>query len=621
MSELQDFIVELDSSDWDAKNEHDLNRRFQEVTQVLVEKGNDSDAEIANKERGIFAFRKSVENGTVAPQMEGTGKNKEGQEVAIVWPDIRDYSEKDFDYFKKRFNATKNIYAKCEYGLFLLLVSAEQHNEFKEKLIDTLLVLSKTYYKKGLDPENKEHYSLYFIPVIRNALLIAVKSRLDKSINPICQYIYESHLNWDIKHSSTLRILLDITNIISSHLEHFAKFDISKILTQNWDGAKELATTYAFGAIHIAEGANKLAHKIENTDFEWKRFIAEQYEKLGEEAAGDRNLAAISFVEKALRLYKELKDKGNIQRLEKWYGEVRGAFKLGEIKKDLSKEDSKRISEDILKSIAESDEEGIMKTICLTPMITSLVEIEKWSEDLSKDSFVMSMFPTSIIDKFGNTVDVYVNEEEKKEYALLQTFGFHFQIASQILTQYILEAFKAQKLSVESTMKFLSNSWMAQALQRAYNGEPYEATPLDTIKPAIILLFSELEKWKEDSDYTPELIIVTDSLILKLEYVLRCFCEKIGIATFRPRQKGSHKIMMEKTLDILLSDLRGDNLREDDRFLLKFVLTEKAGLNLRNKIAHGLMDANEYNLNNVFLALTLILKLSAYKFVRREKDL
>ena len=47
------------------------------------------------------------------------------------------------------------------------------------------------------------------------------------------------------------------------------------------------------------------------------------------------------------------------------------------------------------------------------------------------------------------------------------------------------------------------------------------------------------------------------------------------------------------------------------------MLIAKPGYNLRNKIAHGLMDNIEYGLNHPILALIIILKLSNYEFVKK----
>ncbi len=54
-------------------------------------------------------------------------------------------------------------------------------------------------------------------------------------------------------------------------------------------------------------------------------------------------------------------------------------------------------------------------------------------------------------------------------------------------------------------------------------------------------------------------------------------------------------------------------------FLIKYVLTEKTGLNLRNQVAHGLMDINEYSSKYCIIIFCIIMKLSKYKFVETKE--
>ena len=68
---------------------------------------------------------------------------------------------------------------------------------------------------------------------------------------------------------------------------------------------------------------------------------------------------------------------------------------------------------------------------------------------------------------------------------------------------------------------------------------------------------------------------------------------------------------MEKLLDDILADLKDScsQFTEDHFRLLKFVLTPK-GFNLRNSVAHGLLDPIEYNPLYIYALLYIILILS-----------
>jgi hypothetical protein len=168
----------------------------------------------------------------------------------------------------------------------------------------------------------------------------------------------------------------------------------------------------------------------------------------------------------------------------------------------------------------------------------------------------------------------------------------------------------------------LSQSWLYEPILRKYNNKNYSVFPKDTILPPIKLAFDEFSKLIQDNTYSPNLIPIIDSLSIKIEGLLRFFCQKLGIPTFK-RTKVTD-IIMEKNLDDLLSNLQhrpeGENINitnfiEEDRILIKYFLSEKAGQNLRNEVAHGLMEIYDYSLTQIPVLLSIILKISKYKFI------
>ena len=51
---------------------------------------------------------------------------------------------------------------------------------------------------------------------------------------------------------------------------------------------------------------------------------------------------------------------------------------------------------------------------------------------------------------------------------------------------------------------------------------------------------------------------------------------------------------------------------EDDLLFLRFLLTEDSGYDLRNRIAHCLLLADDYSMHYMHLLLLALLKLSRY---------
>ncbi len=103
--------------------------------------------------------------------------------------------------------------------------------------------------------------------------------------------------------------------------------------------------------------------------------------------------------------------------------------------------------------------------------------------------------------------------------------------------------------------------------------------------------------------------------------MVRDICEFKGIIPFEFKidyqgrtisfQKDIHKLLNEEEIVNLIS--------KDDLLLLKYVLIEKAGYNLRHKVAHSLMTFDEYNIGQMFLLIICVLKLGKYNFTKKNK--
>ncbi len=75
----------------------------------------------------------------------------------------------------------------------------------------------------------------------------------------------------------------------------------------------------------------------------------------------------------------------------------------------------------------------------------------------------------------------------------------------------------------------------------------------------------------------------------KIEQILRYMSKRIDIPTFRYIEEKGSLISDEKPMSKLLDDL-GLNIEPDDYVLVRYLLNEKRGENIRNKVAHGLLD-------------------------------
>ncbi len=642
MNALEKYLKIIDESSYDCKDVHTINTEFQQVCTQLYDEGKQDIVAIANLDRQVFSVRKSIdkkpdnEKGIInglSWQMSGTQTLEDGSQIPLYWPDVTKYTQQDFEYFEKRHNECNNLFAKTEYGLMVYFgekTATSRHNDFKRQLCNELFQLSKEYHGKANKGGEKNHHVLHFFHSLRMAFGVAEKSNLEPELTNLIQYLFQTHQDWDITKDGTLRILLDLSGLLSDYFGLSNKLiDFQKVLDKNLEGAKELEKTYVWGAMYAVDRNIAIEQKRNRPVADLLNYKAKLYEKLSTDAESKENLACVSFAENALRIYQQLKLPDDISRLEKYYAELRGKFRLSEIRQELPKEHVDSMNERILRAVADNDERGIIHHFITSPWYDTIQNIKDRSVELSKQTVLLSMLPTSIMDKFGNTVDVFYTDEEKEKYNFWNSYTFNFQIGTQTMHRFFIEAYKAKKLNYAFVISYLEGTWFNEVIVRNYHGQTVEVKPIDTLKPGLKRIFEELDKFFADNTYQCDFVTVTDSLTLKIEGLLRYFCEKIGIATFKTRQKGSDKLVMEKLLDDLLADISHEpplkpdqktNFDEEDRILIKYVLAEKAGLNLRNSVAHSLMDIFEYSFEHVVILFCIIIKLSKYKFIETKGE-
>ena len=142
--------------------------------------------------------------------------------------------------------------------------------------------------------------------------------------------------------------------------------------------------------------------------------------------------------------------------------------------------------------------------------------------------------------------------------------------------------------------------------QKFLNISNNEKPLLYYFKPVIKEYFKQFELYLSNEEYN--FVLFIDSLVSKLEFLVRKLCEIYNISMLKPQGNGT-------TSEKLLHDFFNDSnfkevLLENDYDFLKFILL-KPGLNLRNKSAHG-FDLEIYTVNNANLLLLCFFRLLKY---------
>jgi hypothetical protein len=517
------------------------------------------------------------------------------------------FSSDAWKYIRERYNNCLCPFAKSVYGTFIFLAQKDQDNRFKADLLNTVLVfLSQTW------PNNIKAPKISFLeyyPFVKIAMTLARKLKKTESLNKLLSDSFNHHQEWEISADSSMmqRVMIDYTNLFVEYFKESKDLiNIPEIIAKNHEAEEELRKSYIEGAVYIEMSSIPLIQKLQLDVKESYKIIGSLKEEKGNLA--DTNVKGF-FYHQAMYNYKKAGYDEGLKRVEQLYIKTRGDFKLEQIVVPLPDDDSKKIDQELKNLLDSSDKENIFDNIILEFRIlnwSNIFETAKTHSDLAL------FFSSSALDKFGNQISIPQNDEERIELQTWNNYSAMFKLQLQCFANLFNRAVIDKKITYNSFINYLEKTWVSASFQQNYTTGVVEIIPLDNLKPSLKLFFDELQDSINDKrDTLNNTSIIIDSMTLKIEYLLRYLCVKENISTCKLHDSKGQIVTMEKLLDDILADLKDScsQFTEDHFRLLKFVLTPK-GFNLRNSVAHGLLDPIEYNPLYIYALLYIILILS-----------
>jgi hypothetical protein len=608
--DLESIYQHLEDHAQEYKYPHQIGDIFQSMRDEFYKLGRIKESEICQIEIDVFnyVFRK----GEMVAKFTGTDENGNPWK----YPDISKLSENAADYLSQRAQSVINNILKARYSHILW------NSQFKRQpqamtAIDSYLLISNDLEKIAVNVPNDPHPGLELLNCIENtfALCVNVKYKIDdiksKILNLILLYNNTITSAFALKYNLISLVLNNSINFQKDNILGFA--DICKDIAVSLESKSNI-----HGAITMLELGLKIDKQLNNDITNWNEEIAKLYEKLMIQAEGNENLAINSYCQSAIEHYKAAKNDQKSSELEKKYIELKQSMKLKKIGAPIDLSMHKKKWQETAKLILRLEPDEIVKFLMLDKnLLPNFKDIEKIAVDISSMSLVSRLFPTEVLDQKGNIAQHFDTAEEKKYFDMLQAYSINLGFKIDMLREVLGTIIVHKKLTAIELISFLEkNSWVSKRLVRKYNNDQeVEFCWLDLIAPSICHFFFQMERYYEERNNYPNLILLYDSLGLKFEGMLREILTLKGISTtnINYRDKGNRPVEREKDINALLHEQAiQDLVGEDDLLFYKFLFIEKMGYNLRHKIAHSLMILNEYTIEIGYLLFIAILRLSQY---------
>lgn len=615
-TDFESLYKHLEDHALDYKYPHQIGNLFQWLRDVKNQEKKPQEVEKAQWEIDFFNF--PIEQGTI----KIIRINEKGE--ISEYRNLSELDETQIQYLTARLDSTANPLLKARYA-HILWCSPKKHTKHAMQAVDAYLELMKIY--EGKDKAlPKEHFGLDVLRTIQNTYFIGrqVNHKLDviraELIRLVKEFNFESTSYFVMRASIIDMMLKDKKHFLKDHFRDFEDIccNVSEKLAKEGN---------LHGSIDMLELGKRIDRKTEQSTHEWEKKIARSYEGLMQEAEKNGNLASLTFCQEAIERYKALKNEEKCNELENKYSDLKKGMKLQAIVGEIDLTEQAQRSKDLARRIAQRSPEEIIKILIMDKrLLPKYKDMEKKAEENFKNFVFPNVASTEIIDQSGHTAQHFSDDNEKKHYWILYEYNLHIKLSRILLINEIfLEALRKEKLSSEIVADFLQkHSWYGKSFEKKMpDGETIAFNWLGFLAPAIHEYFYQMRIFLlNPATNHPNFILTIDSLILKLEGLVRDLCEFSGITTFyTTKDNKGRNLVKEKDINALLYDEDIKKLLDEDELLfLRYLLIEKAGLNLRNKIAHSLVNIHDYNFESMGLLMLALLRLARYDFVSKNDE-
>lgn len=611
MTILEQAYTELEQKSIEEKYTHNLSNIFQITRDTLLKNSEDDEALKAQFEIDFLNF--NINENKVSFLYSGTNEKGEPYE----YPSIKLFKDETYKYLIERQQKVKAINLKARYS-HILWLSPQKKIEYAQTAIDNYLKLIKIREKQDIKFPN-EHFGLKVLENIKNAFLLSlsVKYKIDITKKEVIRIIKK----YSEKSSSSYAIKFQLIELMLTNKLIFKLNDFNGIVEVCEQMISKKHSSSKHSVIDILNLIVKVEKKLKNDTKQYEKRIAELWEELSYDREDDTNIVSTDFCKNAINIYKTLKEKDKVKELENRFNKLRKNIKLGEFGHEIDLTEMMQEYRKYADKLTDKEPSIIIRSLMNDKgLLPTFEEVEKQAKKTNKQSFLSFFGNTSILDRNGNTAQHFNDKDEYEYFLILQSYHFSIELSkSYLIREIIFSGIKKGKLNANTFLSFLQqNSWLGKELEMSSNGgKPIPYCWLALIAPALNEYFINLEFYFRNQKNYPNFVLCIDSLSLKIEGMLRDICEFKGITTFElkvdkkgrtiSQEKDIHKLLYEPELATLID--------KDDLLFFKFLLIEKAGYNLRHKVAHSLMTFYEYHSNFMNLLIMAVLKFGKYNFI------
>ncbi|MBN7809539.1 DUF4209 domain-containing protein [Algoriphagus sp. H41] len=369
---------------------------------------------------------------------------------------------------------------------------------------------------------------------------------------------------------------------------------------------------------HYAPNAIKFARKLKKDQKRWFRLIGElQLDHVKKENHKNRDWLNLSELLGARNNLKKGGDQSLLKEAEELYEEIRPTVKLGSRPLTITREQHQELfhyrdsREELAKKLVkESNSDSIYGRLILGIDFPKASAFKEGTKDLVPDFF--KGVQTVFFDINGNAITGSDDLDGKVMLMNFYQMELDFQTIP-FLYELFTKGIESGKLTAKNLIEHLATkTWIGNPyfIQDQQNRDRIKSW-ISLLAPGIHELFSQIRVSLASSTYQPSYVLAIDSLVLKIEGLLRFFLYQSGLKTTVAKTK---KIEAMTLNQILESEGFKKYFDEDDQLFFDYLFGGEGSLDIRNNVAHCFYDDENYHIMTGILIICALLRISKYNF-------
>lgn len=549
-------------------------------------------------------------DGRFFPLVHGkTGK----AEKTCSYPDLSDAAKKEFDHLIFRAKGTKNPLLKAKFFHILWQCPNGLKNRNYAKSASTSYVESIELLTNQISLASNDNWLSLIQQDFENLTSLCKEAKLTEiDLDTILIRMLDENLPFYVKeHLGS--VVLKHSSLFGkeSHLRCYNVYEDHFYQSQHRNDPFLVIDHYAPNAI-------KFAQKLKLDPRKWYSLIGELHlDDVKKETDKSRDWLSLN---KLLDAQNNLKKSGNkdlLKEAEELYEKIRPTVTLGSQVVTISRESHQELFDyrDSRIELAKNLVNKATSDSIYARLISGIDFPKAEAFKNGTNGFVPDFFrgiQTAFFDINGN---VSTGNDDLDDKVMLMGFyqmKLDFQ-TNPFLYELFTKGIESGKLSSKNLIEHLAyHSWI---------GNPYfieDQKKRDRIKswisllaPGIHELFSQIRASQSSHTYQPCFVLAIDSLVLKIEGLLRFFLYQSGIKTTIAKNK---KIEAMTLNQILESEGFKEYFNEDDQLFYEYLFGGKGGLDIRNNVAHCFYNDENYHIMTGILIICALLRISKYNF-------